>query len=127
MPESVILRRPKESDIPEIEEISKEYEFPLVDKFETAAVTESGNGITAFGVTRAILEAVLYCKGSKRDKVVALKKLIDIAQKDAKVLGYDQLYVFVEPEFAVILKKFGFREAIGVPLVLDLEQDDVKQ
>lgn len=122
---SVNLRRPKESDITEIEDIAKQYSFPLVDKFETAAVTENEHGLTAFGVTRTILEAVLYCKGRPRDRVLALRKLMDRAIEDAKTLGFDQVYVFVEPEFAIILKKFGFRDAIGVPLVLDLEKKDV--
>ena len=117
----VSLRRPKEDDIGGIEKIAAHYDMPLVSKFDSAAVVEINENLQAFAVTRSILEAVLYCRDTDKDKVLALRKLIDQAKEDAIELGYDQFFVFVDPEFASILKKrFGFKDAVGVPLRLDL-------
>lgn len=122
MPDSLVnLRRPNEDDITAIEDIAKFYDTPLVEKFNTASVVEINREVKAFVVTRSILEVVLYCRGTDRDKVLALRKLVDQTKADALALGYDQVYVFVEPEFAKILKKsFGFTDTIGVSLKLDL-------
>ena len=116
-----MIRRPFTNDISEFERIASSYpNNPLVTRFETAAVVDD-NGIKGFGFTRAILEAVLYTDGSKRDKVISYNQLLEIAKKDAQKLGFDQLYAFVDPLFAKILTKRGWRIANDVCVVMDLD------
>ena len=120
--QNLILRRPKIDDLPEIEDLAKGYENnPLPSKFEHAAVVE-GDDIVAFGVVRSNLEAILYCTGTPKEKVEALKQLIRQARTDALCLGFNSLDVLAQDEaFAqVLIKHFGFRRAVGIPLILDL-------
>jgi len=118
----MIVRRPCADDIEQIENIAANYDSPLVDRFEHAALAEENGKVKAFGVVRTILEIVLYCGGSDRDKVIAIKKLLQQAIDDGKNLGHDQLYVFVDEDFAeILIKKFNFRKSEGTALVLDIE------
>lgn len=124
MPSSLVkLRRPKESDVTAIEDIADKYNLPLVERFETAAVIEKDNEIIAFGVTRQILEVVLYCDGRDRDKALAMSKLLEQAKLDARAKGFDSLYAFVFNEKVAesIIKHHGFRKTRGVGVILDLE------
>src|SRR5678815_4773918 len=100
------LRRPKVTDLEQIEVIAKTYQFPLVETFRTAAVTEDNGGVKSFSITRFILEGVIYLGGRKRDKAKSLDLIISQAISDAKELGEDQVYVFADdPKFASILEK----------------------
>ena len=125
---NVLARRVREEDIEAIKEIGREYsDNPLPEKFETAAAVEFDDAIKAFGVTRTILEAVLYCSGTNREKVIALRELMKVATDDAVAMGHDQLYIFTDPEFAKIMQsKFGFRVITRTALVLDLEVNNGK-
>lgn len=116
------IRRPVSSDIGDIQDIAACYDSPLVSTFETAGVVTDNEGkVKAFGVVRTLLEAVLYCDGSKQEKAIALKKLMQLAIDDAKRMEQDQLYVFADNEFSkVLIKHFGFRRATEQPLILDL-------
>lgn len=119
------VRRPRDSDIPEFDRILKTYENnPIVDQFETAAVVTKDDEVKGFGVTRALLEAVLYTDGSVKDKTIVLKELLNRAALDATNLGFNQLYVFVDsPQFAeILISHFNFTPAIGKCLILNLEQ-----
>jgi len=125
----ITLRRPVETDLPRFREIADTYsENPLVDKFETAAVVELNDKIVGFGVTRTLLEAVLYCDGRPREKVVALKELMEAAKIDARSMKHSQIYAFIPDEdYAEILRtKFGFKDAKGICLVLDLGDSNGK-
>lgn len=117
----MIIRRPTVDDVPEIYDIGKNYDFPVPDKFEDAAVIEKNGDIISFGVVRYNLEAIFVGIGGPRDKVESLKMLIPKAIMDARKRGLSDLYVFAQDkEFSKILvKHFGFREAKGVPLILD--------
>lgn len=117
------LRRPVTDDIPEITDIADKYQdHPLPTKFDSAAVVEKYGDIVAFAVLRRNVEALLYIEGNPRDKVEALKLLIEQAKSDAKVLHHEEIYVFAkDKEFAnILIKHFNFRKAEGVPLILDL-------
>jgi len=122
MSRSYIVRRPRNEDIPEFRNIAESYpDNPLVDKFETAAVVESKNKVFGFGVTRTLLEAVLYTNASKIERTIALKELLNQASSDAVKMGFDQLYVFADEQFAEILKShFNFTPAKGICLVKNL-------
>ena len=113
-----------EKDIEQIEMLGTENN-PLPNNFETAAVCENGK-VFSFGATRNICEALFYAIGSRRERVVALTQMIDLAKYDVKKLGFDQIYVFAENnEFAeILIKHFKFRKLESVPLVLDLEKDN---
>jgi hypothetical protein len=123
---STRLRRPRISDIPVIQDIAEDYDFPLPDKFEAAAVVECQGNVVAFGVLRTDAEAILYCKGTVREKSKSLIKLMAKAIEDAKALGHNDIYLFAwDEKFAdILVKHFGFRRAKGIPLILDLERKD---
>lgn len=118
-----MIRRPRMGDIPEFERISKNYpNNELITVFESGAVIESFNGnIKGFGFTRAILETVFYTEGSVIQRGRAYKELIEVAKKDAQKLGFGQLYAFVDPQFADLLTKRGWRLANDVCIVMDLD------
>lgn len=115
------VRRPTEEDVTEIREIAKHHDFPLVEKFEAAALVENSR-IHAFGVLRTFLEAILYCDGSKKEKTLSVDMLISQAIEDSIQLGHDSIVVFAqEPKFAKLLKdRYKFREMQGTPLILEL-------
>lgn len=117
------IRRPMDSDIPEFERIAANYgNNPLVDRFETSAVVQSGPDIKGFGVTRTLIEAVLYCDGSVRDRAATLELLLGQAINDSRSRKFNQLYVFVEdnPKFETILtERYGFKKAKGTCLLLE--------
>lgn len=117
------LRRPKVEDLQGIEELAKSYNFPLVDSFTTAAVTESQGEVKSFSITRLILEGVMYLSGRKREKKASLDLIIAKAIQDARELKQDQIYVFAQdPKFASILeKRYKFRKLNSTPMVLDIE------
>ena len=116
----LVVRRPEVSDLPEFKRIASETgDGSLVDEFNTAAVVLKNDRILGFGVTRFISEAVFYATGSKKDRTLALKHLLDQAISDSKEIGANQLYVFVDSEFGEILKKhFKFKDAEGECLVI---------
>lgn len=117
-----LIRRPKEDDLPEIEDLARRYTSnPLPTSFVSASVVERFDDITAFGVLENHLEAILFCDGTNRDKVEALKLLINQAIIDARSVKHDALYVYaIDEDFAKILEKFGFRRINKVPMILDL-------
>lgn len=118
------LRRPNVDDIPAIEDIADKYSNnPLPNNFADAAVIEKNNEIVSFGVTRYILEALLYADGSDRDKVESLKALIRQAKTDAITRDSDSIYVFAQDEqFARILERhFSFRRLISIPMILEIK------
>lgn len=121
--QELILRRPTLNDLPEIQDIGVRSRHPLPDKFKEAAVIEKDGSIISFGVVRYIMEALLYCEGSDRDKVESLKQLIRQAKTDAISNSSDSIYVFAETEeFAKILEKhFSFRKCSGIPMILELK------
>lgn len=118
------IRRPREADVKRIQEIAAQNNSnPLPNKFETAAVVLN-DSLIAFGVNRVHFEALFYLDNtvSKREKVNALKKIMEIGILDAKGSGIEEIHVFAETEqFAeILIKHFGFRRAKGVPLIRDL-------
>lgn len=117
------VRRPRASDLPDIEKVAANYTMPLATEFESAGVVERDDKVISFGVTRIILESILYTSGSDRDKVESLKALLELAESDARKMKFDDMYVFAQDEdFANILcKHFGFRRAQGIPLIKDFE------
>ncbi len=121
---AMMTRRPHIDDIGEFERISRTYEDnPLVTSFETCAVVDD-NGVKAFGFTRALLEVVMYGSDA-RSRARGYNELLAIAKGDAKKLGFGQLYAFVDPSFATILEKRGWKQAKGVCVILEL--NDGKQ
>lgn len=124
------LRRLKESDIDPINTIWEKYHkgtygIPARRFLITEAVTENGNGISAYGLVRFFAEAMLYLdkSASAYEQAKSFKMLMEQAIIDAKINGLDQLNVDVsDPVFEMILKeRFGFVER-SKTLVLDLEK-----
>jgi hypothetical protein len=122
---SVKLRRPTPDDIMEIEDLAKRYtNNPLVDHFATAAIIEQDGEVSAFAVTRGLLEAILYC--DEHTKLLAIRKLVDQAKLDAKKLGFPAIYAFIHDDkfCEILIKRYGFRKVYGTPVILELENVD---
>lgn len=126
---SLNLRRPIDKDVPKIEEIGKAYSFTLPDRFLHAAVVEKNDEVIAFGLIHIIIEAILICQGSDREKVELIRMLLKQAKEDTVYYKYNQIHVFVKDEsFANILEKhFGFKDAVGRVLVLNIEDENGKE
>jgi hypothetical protein len=117
------------SDLPLIDRIWKKHHkagfgIPGASHIVTQGVVESGSNIIAYGQVKAFCEAILVLDldAEQREKILAIRKLMEIAIMDSTKQGFEQLHVFVHnPEFAKILKKhFGFQPCSGEILVLNL-------
>lgn len=116
----MIIRELKQTDISRMVELIPP-DNPLLD-FDAAVAIERDGELMAFGVNRKMLEAVLYCSGSKRDKATALKILMQAAIDDAKSQGLKRLHAFVDEEFYKIMhNQFGFEKTANICVYLDLE------
>ena len=115
------LRRPTVDDIDVIETFATE---PLPERFVEAAVVEKNNTILSFGIIRSNMEAILYASGSPREKVQALKLLLNKAEEDARKWDYKYLDILAKDEaFAeILIKHFGFERCNGIPLIKRLER-----
>lgn len=116
----MILRRPVVEDIDQVEKFAKE---DLPSRFIEAAVVEVNDGIIAFGCIRSNIEAILYPTGNVRQKVQALKMLLEKAEEDTLKYDYNYLDVLARDEaFAqILIKHFGFERVPGVPLIKRLK------
>lgn len=124
MQKNIRLRRPKNEDVTEIQRLAKNW--PLVDKFKSAAVAEGPKGeIVAFGVTRNISEFIAYVNNESppADRAVAINDLIKLARIESQFDKVERIHVFAENEkFAnFLIRHFGFYKAQGIPLILELE------
>lgn len=121
----MILREPSLKDLPEIEAIADKLDYPLIDRFDKAAVVTDKEGkIISFGVLRTDIEVVLYSGGrTDRETVASIKGLLHAAKEEAKKLGHSEIYAFVFDEgfAAALVRRYNFRRARGIPLILDLE------
>lgn len=84
------------------------------------------SGTTGYGFLEVFAEALLILDQTKtnKDKVTALKDLLDKMVEISKSRGLPAIYVFVnDPSFGALLKKhFNFEPCIGEALVLKLEK-----
>lgn len=121
----MIIRIPKPEDYPKIEELAKKYDFPLPDSFVRAFVTEVGGEVTSFCVLRHNIEALFYRGEGKKTTVLSIDHFVSEGSKVAKALGHKDVLVFAQDEqFAQVLeRRYKFRRAKGVPLILDLDNE----
>lgn len=119
----MILRRPVAEDIPRIFEIANRFDFILPKQFENAAVVQNHGQVMAFGMMRAILEAVIITCGTPREILEETELLVGQGMVDAVELGYKEIHAFVERDsFARLLtNKYGFKPPVGQALVLKME------
>jgi hypothetical protein len=116
----MIVRALKQNDIERMKELITN-DNPLTD-FEAAVAVEKDSKLLAFGVNRKMLEAVLYCDGSKKDRAESLRILIKAGIDDAKRQGMKRLHAFVNEEFYKVMNKsFGFEKTSNICVYLDLE------
>ena len=119
----MIIRRPVSEDVSRIIEIADRFDFVLPKQFENAAVVEHKHQVVAFGMVRAILEAVIVTCGTPREILEQTELLIGQGMVDAHELGYTEIHSFVERNaFARLLQeKYGFKPPVGQALVLKME------
>ncbi len=102
-----------------------EFEFPeFLVAFHFSFVIENDNEPIVFGGVRPIAEliAVTNKNASKRERVTALKKLVEVSCFIAKNRNYDQLHCFVQGDsWSSQVQTIGFRPTRGQALVMDVE------
>ena len=119
----MIIRGARKSDLKFIEDIYREYDFKLEPKHIEMMVIAEDEDSTPIAVMS--LNTVLECSfltsktSLKKQKVEALKQLVEIGIREVKQLGYDNTHAFSNELIAPILKKhFGFKPANGENLIL---------
>lgn len=120
----LFARRARPEDKEQIKELADKFDFVLPDKWLDSAVIYDETGrIIAFGVIRAIIEAVIVTNRNGKELVQATDHLIKIGMLDAHNRGFDQIHCFVENEsFARLLKdRFDFKPIKGEGLVFKME------
>lgn len=102
----------------------QEFEFPdFLKGYHCAFAVEDNNEIIVAGGIRPIAEVVAITNrnASPKQKVMALRKLLEAGKFGCKVNGYDQLHCFVQDDnWARQLQTVHFRPTVGKPLVLDV-------
>lgn len=121
--QNLTIRRPQPEDVEKIIEIASDYKAnPLPDKWVSAAVVESVDGVIAFGVIRNHAELLFYGTGRFRELGGSLTLLMNQALKECKDMGMDQVYIYADSEeFAqVLMNRFGFSRSTLIPMFKDL-------
>lgn len=116
----------KKSDSKFIEELYKEYDFKLQPswiKYMAIAEDENSNPIAVMSLNTILECCFLTVKNSTRkNRIKALKRLVELGVLETKLLGYDGAHGFSNKEIAPILKKhFGFVPGKGENLFLSVE------
>lgn len=102
-----------------------EFAFPdFGNKFlSTFVVIDDNDDIIVGGGVRSLAEAIIMTDMSKstRDRRKALYHVFQASLFTANQSGYNQLHAFVQnARWARCLKKIGFRNTVGQPLVITL-------
>lgn len=113
-------------DIAQIHAIYDHYQYKLdIPHLEQIAVAvDEDDQVIAVMVLNTVLECTFLTKptAAKRDKLEALKQLVESGRRSVKELGYDLVHAFANEKIKGILKKhFGFQNAEGTNLVLFME------
>ena len=108
------LREYRKEDLSKINEFIGEGCWPLRHLLITERVVTINDEIVAYGNVRLIPEETIildHDKLSKKDKVLVLKGLLEVAHRDTKLLNtFLSIYGFcLNDEFAAIMEKhFGY-------------------
>jgi len=120
------IRGANNRDVVTISKLYDEYGFKLEpNHLEMILIAEDDNNkIIAIASLNTVLEcAFLTVKDAgRKNKIEALKKLIQISKQSVRDLKYDLVHAFANELIAPILKKhFEFQPAKGENLVLFVE------
>lgn len=118
----MILRPGKIEDFNIIKDLYNEYSCTLDFKhLENLIVVEEDGEIIAVGVITRLLEgAFLASKSiSKKKRIIALNKLVGVAENLVRRLGFDSFHAFSTNEqiHKFLQKHFGFKETDGKSLI----------
>jgi hypothetical protein len=94
-----------------------DYSLPsLKNRVIDALAVDEKDRIIGYGQVKLFAEAQLFLDPTarKRDRVAALKLLMDEAQRGVHKAGLEDLYVFIKnPDFAVLIaQRYGFERVI---------------
>jgi len=83
---------------------------------DALAIDEESGRIIGYGQVKLFAEAQLFLDPTarKRDRVAALKLLMEEAHRGLHKSGLDDLYIFIkDPDFAVLIaRRYGFHRVI---------------
>lgn len=129
----IISREFKTSDIPALSEIHSRNNtigLPGLDNVLTNnTIEDRRNGrIIGYGVIKLFAEAILLLDKDipSRDKVQALRAIMENAIKNSKESGLEYLYTISESNgfTRVLCNQYGFKECPGTLLILDLKPEE---
>lgn len=113
----------QDDDVKRLKEICEQHEFPLPanrDIVASGVVVDSD--IIAFGVVRSIYEVIvaLDTKRSKKDRVRALRMLMEYGLMRSYRAGVDEWHAFIsDPVLCKALLNMGFIRCKGDPILLN--------
>jgi hypothetical protein len=118
----MILRQATLSDFPVIDALYKEWDFTLdIKHIESIILVEQDGEVIAVGSIVRILEAAFLTSksASKKQRVLALNKLVSVASSIVRRLGFDSYHSFATNlKIDTFLKKhFGFKDVNGKALI----------
>ena len=123
----MVIRALEAKDMKALEEIHREFffeDFPFPDflnSYICAAVIEDDRGIICAGGVRTITELVAVTDKSRssRDRVKALKKLLEASIYFSTKTGHDHLHTFSQGDIWINqLMKAGFNPCKGTALFI---------
>lgn len=118
----MIIRPAKKSDLRYVDMLYSLYDFKLDPQhIQSLAVAEEDDKIIAVMSINTVLECCFLTNqtASRRDKIVALKRLVEVGKQEVSDLKYDGVHAFANEAISGILKKhFDFVPAKGENLFL---------
>lgn len=122
----MIIRRAVKRDLEFISNLYDFYDFKLEPKhLQSLAVSEVDNEIVAVMSLNTVLECCFLTgeNASRKSKIQALKRLVEVGISETQRLGYDGVHAFANDKIASILKKhFEFKPGKGENLFLFVEE-----
>lgn len=123
----MIIRRAEKKDLKFISDLYDSYDFKLEPKhLQSLAVAEEvGNEIVGVMSLNTVLECCFLTNrnSSRKNKIQALKRLVEVGISETRRLKYDGVHAFANEAIAGILSKhFDFVSGKGTNLWLNVEE-----
>jgi hypothetical protein len=121
---SLHIRGPRSRDLAKVKALLKKYNCTNVEDDslkQLALIVDDNDEIVAVGTISNLIDVafVVDDKFPKRQRVKAMKMLMDVGDSQVKKLGHNCFHVFVHnPLLESTLKKhFGFVDSVGKDLI----------
>lgn len=115
-------------DVPKIDQIwrkhhAENFGVPSLDNAVAHTITLNDGKVLAGGMLKALGELVMILDldAPVATRTRALTMLLDQAEKEAQIHGFEQTHIFTDEKFARILENhYGYRRVSGIVLVKEV-------